>query len=152
MRYLSYIQLSQLNRGAIYFSSILILLFTVSNLSAQSLSYKLATIDRGGYVSKNDLTVKRFNSLLNQLSVKFVEDKERISDMTVKAKQILRDNGIDQRMLKMMEGINSLFYQKIANQKYSEYLSVYVTLRVKGKSHNEAIEGLRNTLDLMDVH
>lgn len=112
-------------------------------VQAQSLAYKLATIQDGGYVSEDDLIVKRFDNLLDQLSDKYVENRQQIGDMTVKAKQILEGKGIAPNMVKMMEGMNLIISDGMGNQKYSEYLSPYIVLREKGQSHDAAIEGLK---------
>jgi len=111
-----------------------------------SLAYKLATIDSTGYVSKDHVTVARFRSLLNQLSAKFVEDEQQIADMTAKARQMLRADGIEESLLNMMEGMNQLFIRTIENQQYAEYIAAYITLRSKGESHADAISGLQGIL------
>lgn len=107
------------------------------------LAYKLAVIDKG-WVSDNDIIITRFKSLLKQLSNTYVETQQQIADMTVKAQQVLREeSGIKESLMNIMEGMNKIFPEKIANQKYAEYVSAYMVLRTKGQSHNEAIEGLQ---------
>jgi len=39
---------------------------------------KLAYLDAGGYVARDDRTVARFRSLLDQLAAMYVEDREQI--------------------------------------------------------------------------
>ena len=119
--------------------------FTTAHAS-ESLEYKLATINAGGYVSKNDIAVARFRSLLNQLSATFVEDKQQIADMSVTAQNLLKKEGVQESLMNIMEGMNRLFPRKIGNQKYAEYAAAYVTLRTKGQSHSEAIRGLQAIL------
>lgn len=133
------------------FTSILMGGLSLVNAS-DSLEYKLATINAKGYVSPDHLTVARFSRLLSQLSSTYVEDKQQIADMSVKAQQLLRDNGVEEDLLKIMEGLNQLFSRKIENQKYAEYASAYVTLRDKGQSHTEAINGLRALLQGIGVY
>lgn len=112
-----------------------------------SLAYKLATIDSpAGSVSEDDITVARFRSLLRQLADTFVEDEQQIADMTVKARQMLRADGINERLLTMMEGMNQVFTKRVENQQYAEYITVYITLRKKGQSHDDAISGLQGIL------
>jgi len=111
------------------------------------LAYKLATIDSpAGYVAEDDISVARFRSLLRQLSTMFVEDEQQIADMTAKARQMLRDDGIKESLLNMMEGMNQVFTKRIENQQYAEYITVYITLRRKGESHADAISGLQGIL------
>jgi hypothetical protein len=64
---------------------------------------------------------------------------------------MLRDEGMAETMLNMMEGINKIFYSRIENQKYAEYLSVYVVLRTKGQTHSEAISGLQALMRALGV-
>lgn len=72
--------------------------------------------------------------------------------MTVVAQQLLKKNGIEESLLNIMEGMNQLFSKKIENQKYAEYVSAYVTLRNKGRSHSDAILGLQEVLRGMGVY
>ncbi|MFW6172244.1 MAG: hypothetical protein ACOC5T_00665 [Elusimicrobiota bacterium] len=115
----------------------------------ESLEYKLATIEKG-YVSRDDIIIRRFRSLLSQLSSSYVENKQQIADMTVKAQEILREEeGIKESLLNMMEGMNQILFQKVENQKYSEYMAAYMALRRKGQSHNEAIYGLKGIVETL---
>ena len=119
-----------------------------SDAAGPSLAYKLATLDSpDGYVSNDDVTVARFRSLLRQLSTTFVENEQQIADMTLTARQMmLRDDGIKESMLNMMEGMNQVFTKRIENQQYAEYITAYITLRQKGQSHTDAISGLQGIL------
>ena len=115
---------------------------------AGSLEYKLAVID-GVATSESDVSVARFRSLLKQLSYTFVENKQQIADMTVKARNRLRDAGVRQDLLGIMEGVNQLFSSRVDNQEYAEYVAVYVVLRKRGQSHTAALSGLRSMLDAL---
>ena len=130
---------------------IVLLLFSSIVFAKDSLEYQLAIIDAGGHVSKNHITITRFRSLLKQLSNTYVEDKQQIADMTVKAQSILRGKGISESLMNIMEGMNQLFYSKINNQKYVSYTSVYIALRDKGQSHKEAMLGLKAILQSLGV-
>ena len=84
-------------------SSCLVMLSLLSVLPSlhanESLEYKLATINAGGYVSKEHITVARFRSLLDQLSATFVEDKQQIADMSVTAQNLLKRDGIQESLI-----------------------------------------------------
>jgi len=54
----------------------MLLCISLNVQASEPLEYQLATINAAGYVSKDHITVARFRSLLNQLSVTFVEDKQ----------------------------------------------------------------------------
>jgi len=112
----------------------------------KSLEYMLATINDGGYVSEDHITVARFRSLLQQLSATYIENPQQIADMSVKAKELLKNDGIDEKLMNIMEAMNKLFPKKIENQKYAEYIAAYVTLRHKGQTHDQAVIGLQELL------
>ena len=59
-----------------------------SAIAEESLEYTLAS-----YVGKNDIFVARFCSLLRQLSVKYVKNRQQITAMTATAQQMLREDG-----------------------------------------------------------
>lgn len=118
----------------------------------ESLEYKLAVINAGGYVPKDHITVARFRSLLRQLSETYVENRQQVADMTVMAQKMLRKEGIEENLLNIIEGLNQLFSKPVENQKYAEYAAAYVTLREKGQSHSEAIRGLKAILESLGIY
>jgi hypothetical protein len=119
--------------------------------SEQALEYKLAVVDRGGYVAPDDMRVARFRSLLEQLSTKYVEKPQEIADMSVMLQNLLREKGISETMQNMMEGLNQVMDQPIGNQKFAEYGAMYVQLRDSGRSHTEAISTIRGALRELGV-
>lgn len=132
---------------------IIVLLGSLNILHAkESLEYQLATINAGRYISSDHITVARFRSLLNQLSFTYVENKQQIADMSVKATELLKKEGVEESLLNIMEGLNQLFASKIENQKYAEYAAAYVTLRSKGQSHSQAIKSLKALLRGLGVN
>ena len=116
--------------------TILILLVCVSNISGQSIGYKLAVIERNTYVSEEDPLVKRFNNMVYQLDIKYVENKEQIGDMTVAGRNQLRKIGITEPMINMMEGINRLVDIYTKKKQYADNVSCYVIFRSKGLGHS----------------
>ena len=134
-------------------SSVVVLLaaFNIAH-AGEPLEYKLATINAGGYVSKDHITVARFRSLLNQLSSAYVEDKQQIADMSVTVLDLLKKDGIEESLLNIMEGLNQLFATRVENQRYAEYAAMYATLRNKGQSHSQAIGGLQAILRSLGVY
>ena len=137
----------------IFLIPIFIIPFLIANpvSSAEPIEYQLAVVDAGGYVPENDISVARFRSLLDLLESKFVEDRGTIAGMTVKAQQLLKSKGVQEKMLNMMEGINKLFPRRFPNQKYYEYLAIYVTLRNQGQTHREALRGIEALLEAFGV-
>jgi hypothetical protein len=119
---------------------------TTSPEAEPSIENKLATVDRGTYVAPDDIAVARFRSLLHQLSTKYGETPLRIADMSVTGRKLLREKGVDESIQNLMEGMNQILDRPMGNQKYAEYLSMYVMLRNAGKTHPEAIGNLSGAL------
>lgn len=117
----------------------------------KSMEYMLATIDKG-YVSSDDIIIARFRSLLQQLDSTYVESKNQIGDMTVGIQKLIKDEGVNETLLNIMEGMNSLFSTRTENQNYAEYASAYGILRTKGQSHHEAIAGLRALIQSLGIY
>lgn len=113
------------------------------------IEYTLAFLEKEGILEENDITIARFRALLELLSGKFVESKIEIADATVTAQNLLREQGIEESLLNMMEGINRIFYQNLENQSYVEYITLYITMRVQGETHQQSINGLTAALQSM---
>lgn len=113
----------------------------------ESLEYKLATIEKG-YVSRDDIIITRFRSILRQLDDIYVEGKQEISDLTVVAVQkLLRDKyGINESLLNVMEGLNQINPSR-ENPEYRIYATAYVQLRNQGFIHQEALNKVESYLD-----
>jgi hypothetical protein len=123
-----------------------------NSLNNMKLEYKLATVDAGYRVQPDDISIARFGSLLDQLANKYVEDRIKIADVTVAAMNILREKGLREKLLNIMEGLNSIFYEPLQNQKYAQHVAIYVTLRNKGESHFGAVSGLRASFRVLRVN
>ncbi len=108
----------------------------------ESPEYMLATIEKGN-VSRDDILITRFGSLLRELDSTYSESEQEIADITIKAQRLLKDDGINENPLNIMEGMNKLFSSRKEKRSYAAYISTYSVLRKKGKSHDEAIEVLK---------
>ena len=104
----------------------------------KSIAYKLAVLEKGGYVSEDDQMVKRFDNLIQQLDNKYDVNKQQIGDMTYKLKEVAGNRGINVSMIKVMEGAT-----QVGNLTYAEYLGSYLTLREKGYTHDNTIKSLK---------
>lgn len=110
---------------------------------SMSLAHKLATIDKG-YVSRDDIAVTRFKTLLDQLSSKYNETRQKISDVTVMGQNLLRDKyGIEESLLNIMEDMNQVLITKV-DPSYPVYATAYVHLRKTGISRQQAIIGIES--------
>lgn len=119
-----------------------------------ALEWKLAAIDAGSTtLPKDDVTVARFRSLLRQLGEKYPESQQQIGDMSAKAADILRDEeGISEKIVDIMEGMNQLLYSPDSGQHYANAVAYYLTLRGHGMSHDDAIHALRGILKAAGVN
>jgi len=103
---------------------------------------KLAIID--GHVSRDDIAVIRFKTLLDQLSSKYNGTRQQISDVTVKGQSLLRDKyGIEESLLNIMEDMNQVLITKV-NPSYPVYATAYVHLRKTGISRQQTINGIES--------
>ena len=96
--------------------------------SYDEIAFKLASIDKGKIINRDDVSVNRFRYLLKTLDDKTSETKVQIADMTVKAQQILRDEyGKEVSLMFLMENVNDAIPSG-ANLKYAEIISAYILL------------------------
>jgi hypothetical protein len=136
----------------VYAAAFLILTaFCGPSLKAESLEHDLAVINAKGYVADDDITIKRFRALLGQLDATFPENRQQIADKSVWAINRLRDDGIEQNLLELMEGMNQLFSRPVENQKYADYLAAYLTFRLRGKPHAECVDGLKGLIQGLGI-
>lgn len=112
-----------------------------------SLAYQLATIESKSYVSEDCSLVRRFELLLNQLESKYVDDKQKIADVTVAGYENLAKRGIEESMIILMEAMVQINDPKTDNMVYHEYLASYVVLRVRGRSDQDALYILQKMIN-----
>jgi len=119
---------------------------------SESMEYMLACIDAGYYLPKDDDSIEKFKILLQQLDAKFIEDEKQIGDISVSTKFQLRDAGIQESLLNIMEGMSQLFSGTPEDMKYAEYTSLYLGMRKKGYSHDNAVKGLKMLLQSKGIY
>ena len=112
-----------------------------------SMAYKLAVLEKQSYVSENDILVKRFESLLNQLDSKYVDDQEKIADVTVAGIENLAKRGIEESMITLMEGMVQIYDSSNDYMVYHEYSASYVVLRIQGRPHQETLKILQQMIN-----
>lgn len=72
-----------------------------------SVEFKLASLNAGSIVSEDDITVKRFRYLLEQLEAKTTANRDQIADLTFNSQKLLREKyGKDVSLLDLMEKAN----------------------------------------------
>lgn len=99
-----------------------------ASASGPTLEYKLASINAGGYVRQDDITITRFRYLLTSIASKTVNTQQEIADMSVYAWNVLRDRyGKNFKLLEVMEAANTAIPtgQKM---KYAEVIAALIIL------------------------
>lgn len=92
------------------------------------LEYKLAVINKGGYVSRDDITVTRFRYLLDKIGLKTGYPHGKIADMSVAAHRSLREEyGKRVTLLALMEESRKTLAAG-AVLRYEEVLAAMVVL------------------------
>ncbi len=104
--------------------------------------YRLAYVERGGFVAADDPAVATFRHLLDQLSSKYEEDSRGIADMTVAAQKGLRQEGVEERILNITEGLNEVIVGPHGLQSYTHVAAAYVRGRSSGLDHRATIGGI----------
>ena len=99
----------------------------------RSYAEMVATLDGSGNVT-------RYQSLLQQLSASFKVSEKTIADQTAGTVQTLRDSGIEESFLNIMEGISTISYS--IKGTYMDTVTAYTALRIQGNSHSAAISSI----------
>ncbi|MBM3702838.1 MAG: hypothetical protein FJW63_07635 [Actinobacteria bacterium] len=95
--------------------------------------YKLAVIDKGGYLEEDDPVVSEYKIVLDSLKSKVINDEVEIADTVVKAQEILReDHQINLTILKIMKDLDTSIPEGVENLDLVEIASVYIVLLVSG--------------------
>ncbi len=95
--------------------------------------YTLAKINAGGYVSNDDKTIKQFAKLLDSIEVKTKNSRKEISDMTVKAQEILKDEGIEVELLELTRNLDKSMPDESKDLSYSSITAAYTVLLINQK-------------------
>ncbi|MEA3414247.1 MAG: hypothetical protein U9Q99_01850 [Nanoarchaeota archaeon] len=99
----------------------------------ESIEDKLATINAGKYIEKDDITINRFRYLLDTLEKKTKNTKQEIADMSVAAlEKVAKEKyGLDITLLELMEGANNSIPEEAMGTdavNYAEIVVLYIEL------------------------
>lgn len=95
--------------------------------------YKLAVIDKGGYLEEDDLIVTEYKRVLNSLEGKVINDEVEIGDIVVTTQEILReDYNINLSILKIMKDLDASIPDDVENLDLEEIATAYIVLLVSG--------------------
>ncbi len=94
--------------------------------------YKLAVIDKGGYLEEDDHVVWVYKIVLESLKSKVINDEVEIGDIVVKTQEILRDDHqINLSILKIMKDLDASIPEGVENLDLVEIASAYIVLLVR---------------------
>ncbi len=119
-----------------------LLLSPSPTLADDSLEHRLAVEDSDFPISDDHFTIASFRTLLASLSLAYGEEKRDISSLSVAAQDQLTENGIKEKILTIMEGMDRIVTDRRTRHTYAVTLSAYIALRIQGQSHLQAIDGI----------
>jgi len=96
--------------------------------SDEDIEYKLAVIERGGFVQYSDKRIDEYASILNRANAKCKEGRTMIADMAVRSTQLLADDGIAATPYEMIEAIVAAVPNELAPMQCSEVLAAVMVL------------------------
>ena len=100
--------------------------------SDASIEFKLATIQQGGYVSSDDPLTARFAQALDRCEIKCPEPRERLADMGIAGRDLLREKGIHEPLVSIFENWGASIPEEAREGQVgpcADILAAYVTLR-----------------------
>jgi len=94
-----------------------------------TLEYKLAVINEGGYVDKDDPIVSDFKDLVQSIDEKSIEGPTEIADILVKAQELLWDEyRIKVSLLELTIDLERSLPNDSKNLNFEEIAVLYITL------------------------
>jgi hypothetical protein len=100
--------------------------------SEASLEYKLAVLQKGGYVSDDDPMMRRFAGVLDRLEAKCPESRQQLADMGVRGRELLSNSGLNEPLLTVFENWQAAIPDTNEDGGVgpcADVLAIYVTLR-----------------------
>ena len=101
--------------------------------TSETLEYKLAVVHKGGFVAEDDPLVSQFGRLLDSLTGKCRNGRQGVSDIGVRAQEILKERGVDLSLLEVMKGIDGSIPQEASGLDCADVAAAFVTLIVGGQ-------------------
>lgn len=101
-----------------------------SGWSESDVEYQLAVIDIGGFVSYDDPAIDLYASALNALEPKCIEDRRLIADQSVKAVQLLADQGVRSSTLEMLWAAHEAIPLELGETECAGIFAVLLTLMI----------------------
>ena len=102
---------------------------------------RLAIIQEQAYVARNHKTTYRFQALLESLLEYYLDSIEKLTDISIVAKQALAQQGIDENLINLMTDMVVLAGKTrcIRFKSYNDHIAAYCVFRIKGFSRFQSI-------------
>lgn len=118
------------------------------NVQAQTeqppLSYKLAVIDAGGYVTPDGIETRRAQKAIAEAMVICDAQQETVLvDQVVKVVKLLKETEIYARPVEILEGIKAIHTGNTHKIDCVKAMSDYMGVRHGGMTHSETVAALR---------
>ena len=95
--------------------------------------YKLAVIDKGGYLEEDDPVISEYGRMLNSLKAKVINDEMNIADIVVTTQKILKEKyQINLTILKIMKDLDACIPDDVEKLDLEEIAAAYMVLLVSG--------------------
>lgn len=121
----------------------ILLIFVKYSFAEDSLEYKVASIDAGRWIEKNDTSVTHISILLDETSKIFDLSKMNLADMAAKGKRIAREKGVDVSISQILEASLIICEKKCSPNRFNEIISSYIVTRsITKQTHYQAIHGI----------
>ncbi|HSC75814.1 MAG TPA: hypothetical protein VLB90_06230 [Pseudomonadales bacterium] len=122
---------------AIVFSS------TVFAQADSSLEYKVASIDAGKWIEKNDTSVERIRGLLSSAEKIYGLPQEKLADMAARTKDIAKEKQLAVTIAELLDWSLIACDVKCQDKEFAENMTAYVIVRTSsGQTHHQAIHSL----------
>jgi len=99
-----------------------------SGWTDSDMEYQLAVIDAGGFVPYNDPVISQYDRALDALEPKCTEPRRTVSDQSVKAVQILAEEGVRSNALEMLRAANDAIPPELGETTCSEIFATLIVL------------------------
>jgi hypothetical protein len=105
---------------------------TTSGSEPKSPELMLASIQAGHELGQDDALTNQFRAALDSLGPKCKDRRMRLSDFTVKSKELLDEEGIGESLLSILRHVDASVPDNFGAQPCVDIFAAYVTLRESG--------------------
>ena len=99
-----------------------------TSYTENDIEYKLAVVDKGGFVPLDDPVIKRYEQALDALEPKCTESRTLIADQSVRSVQLLADSGVVTNALEVLRAADDSIPPELGETRCSEIFAVLIVL------------------------